>query len=85
MFEAMHTSHVCLPVAWQLLRAGLTLITVEYSTSASMSANWAIPPGFGIIRPPQDMYSVTKREEQERCVGEREKKGEKLKENEGEK
>lgn len=69
IFEATHTSHVSLPVAWQLLRAGLTLVTVEYSTSASMSANWAIPPGFGIIRPPQDMYSVTKREKTREVCG----------------
>lgn len=49
--EARRTSHASLPVAWQSLRAGLTLITVEYSTAASVSANWANPAGFRIIRP----------------------------------
>lgn len=43
---------------------------------SAVSANWAIPPGFGIIKPPQDMYSVTKRGKHERCVGECETEGE---------
>lgn len=45
-------TQVSLPVAQG---AGLTLITVEYSTSAAVSAEWAFPPGFGTIKPPQDM------------------------------
>lgn len=46
---------VSLPVAWQSQGAGLTLIIVEYSTSAAVSAEWAFPHGFGTIKPPQDM------------------------------
>lgn len=33
---------------------------------SAVSAKWAIPPGFGIIKTPQDMYSV--RANHERCV-----------------
>lgn len=51
---------------------------MEHSTSAAVSAEWAFPPGFGTIKPPQDIYCVTKRgkKKEERCVGECETKRE---------
>lgn len=55
-------------MAWQLSRAGLILITVEYIISAAVSANCAIVTGFGIIKPLQVMRCVTKRgEKNKRC------------------
>jgi len=41
---------------------------VEYIASAAVSAKWAFPLGLSIIKPPQDMFFLTEREESKRCV-----------------
>lgn len=43
---------------------------MEYSTSGAVSAKWAFPPGFGIIKPPQDVPCDKERKKGEWCVGE---------------